>query len=139
MPREDSPFILGDYWLDKRRDGRSPFWQITTYSEAARSDVYRSTKCRDLEPAKEALRSYDSAQRSKQKNQPATEAELLPHLFNYLREQGPDVKRLNTVKSSFNAWMGFLSQDELGTGARISDVDKNFANRFWRGRMGPHE
>lgn len=139
MPREDSPLIVGDYWLDRRRDGRSPYWQIATYSEAARSDVYRSTKRRDIEGAGEVLRAFEAAQRSKAKEQPSSEAELLPHLFNYLKEQGPDVLRLDTIKSSFRAWIGFLQQDELGTGARIADVDKNFVARFRRWRMGPHE
>jgi hypothetical protein len=62
------------------------------------------------------LRAFEAAQRSKAP-QEADQAELLPHLFNYLREQGPDVKRLDTIKSSFRAWIGFLMQDELGTGA----------------------
>jgi hypothetical protein len=139
MPRDDSPLIVGDYWLDRRRDGRSPFWQIATYSEAARSDVYRSTKRRDVEGAGEVLRAFEAAQRSKAKDQPAEDAELLPHLFNYLKEQGPDVKRLDTVKSSFRAWIGYLQQDALGTGARVSDVDKNLATGFRRWRMKPHE
>jgi hypothetical protein len=138
MSREDSPLIVGDYWLDKRRDGRSPYWQIATYSEAARSDVYRSTKRRDVEGAGEVLRAYEAAQRSKAKAQPAEEAELIPHLFNYLREHGPDVGRLDTIKSSFRAWIGFLMQDELTTAARIADVDKNMVARFRRWRMGPH-
>jgi hypothetical protein len=139
MSREDSPLIVGAYWLDKRRDGRSPFWQITTYSEVARSDVYRSTKCGDVVAAGEVLRAFEAAQRSKAKDQPADEAELLPHLFNYLREQGPDVLRLDTVKSSFRAWIGFLEHDEIGTGATVADVDKNLVNRFRRWRMKPHE
>lgn len=35
MPREDSPYIVGDFWLDKRRDGKSPdTWQIARYAPA---------------------------------------------------------------------------------------------------------
>jgi hypothetical protein len=139
MPREDSPYIVGDYWLDKRRDGRSPFWQVASYSEVSRSVVYRSTKCGALDDAKKFIRSFEAGQRSKEKHQPAISAEILPHLFHYLREQGPDVKRLDTMKSSFRAWIGFLSQDELGQDATISDIGKNFAARFRRWRMGPHE
>jgi hypothetical protein len=138
MSREDSPLIVGDYWLDRRRDGRSPFWQITSYSESARSDVYRSTKRRDVEGAGEVLRSYEAAQRSKAKDQPIDQAELLPHLFNYLREHGEDVRRLDTIKSSFRAWIGFLEQDELTSGATIADIDKNMVARFRRWRMAPH-
>lgn len=132
-------FTIGDYWLDKRRDGRSPYWQICSYSETARSVVYRSTKRRDVEGAQEALRSYEAAERSKDKEQPAEQAELLPHLFNYIREHGPDVHRLDTVKSSFRAWIGFLMQDELTMLATVADIDKNMVTRFRRWRMGPHE
>lgn len=138
MPRDDSPLIVGDYWLDKRRDGKSPYWQITSYSEAARSDVYRSTKQRDVEAAGDVLRAYEADQRSKAKEQPAEVAEIIPHLFNYLREHGPDVHRLDTVKSSFRAWIGFLMQDELTTGATVADIDKNMVARFRRWRMGEH-
>jgi hypothetical protein len=141
MSREDSPFIVGDYWLDKRRDGKSPdVWQIAHYSSVSRSVVYRSTKRRtlDLEGAKQVLRTFEADERSKARGQAAEEAELLPHLFNYLREHGPDVKRLDTCKSSFRAWIGFLMQDELGTEATVADITPNVVKRFRRWRMGPH-
>lgn len=143
MSRDNSPFILGPYWLDKRRDGKSTdIWQIARYdSETSRSIVYKTTKCRtvDLERAIEVLRAYEADQRSKDKDQAPEETEILPHLFHYCREQGPDVLRLDTIKSSFRAWIGFLQQDELGTGATIADIDKNMVARFRRWRMGPHQ
>jgi integrase len=141
MSRDDSPCIVGDYWLDKRRDGKSPdIWQVASYAPKSRSVVYRSTKQRtvELEAAKTFLRSYEAEQRSTAKDQDAAEAELLPHLFHYLREHGPDVKRLDTIKSSFRAWIGFLMQDELGTGCMIADITPQVATRFRRWRMGPH-
>ena len=141
MSRDTSPCIIGDYWLDKRRDGRSPdIWQIATYSEAQRCDVYRSTKRRtvDLDAAKEVLRAYEADRRSQQP-QDADHAELVPHLFNYLREHGPDVKRLDTIKSSFRAWIGFLQQDRLTTEATVADIHKVTITRFRRWRMGEHE
>lgn len=134
----DTKFTVGDYWLDKRRDGRSPFWQICTYSNDARSVVYRSTKRRSLDEAKEVLRSYDADQRSKAQHQPTTDAQIVPHMMNYLREQGPDIKRQDTIKSSFRAWIGFLMQHQLGTGAAIAAIDKNFVTDFRRWRMKPH-
>jgi integrase len=140
MSRESSPFIIGDYWLDKRRDGLSPdIWQVATYAPKSRSVVYRSTKQRSLEDAKEFLRSFEADTRSTRKGQDVREAELLPHLFNYLREHGPDVKRLDTVKSSFRAWIGFLMQDALTTEAKIADITPGVVTRFRRWRMGPHE
>jgi integrase len=142
MAREAKQFTVGNYWLAKRRDGKSPdIWQIATYSPESRSVVYRSTKCRtvDVDAAQAVLRAHEAAERSRAKGQDAKHAELLPHLFNYLRERGPDVKRVDTIKSSFRAWIGFLQQDELGTGARVADVTKNMVARFRRWRMGPHE
>lgn len=142
MGREADAFSIGDFWLSKRRDGKSPdIWQITTYSEKSRSDVYRSTKCRtiDLEAAKQVLIAHEAEARSKSRGQSADDSELLPHLFNYLREHGPDVKRLDTVKSSFRAWIGFLQQDdELDTGAVVADINKVSVARFRRWRMEPH-
>jgi hypothetical protein len=135
MSRENSPFIVGDYWLEKRRDGKSDAWQIAT--KRNRTVVYRSTKCRDLEQAKAVLRAFEADQRSR-KPQSIEHAELLPHLFNYLREHGPDVRRVDTIKSSFRAWIGFLQQDELGTGALVADINKVSVARFRRWRMGPH-
>jgi hypothetical protein len=141
MPRSDSPFILGPYWLDKRRDGRSPhIWQVARYDrEGSRSIVYKSTKCRSIDEAEAFLRAYEANERSKDQHQDAREVELLPHLFHYCREQGQDVKRLDTIKSSFRAWIGFLQQDETGLGVTVGQIDKNFVARFRRWRMGPHE
>lgn len=139
MSRDDSPLIVGDYWLDKRRDGASPeIWQIATYSGKSRSVVYRSTKQRAVGPAGDVLRAYEAGQRSTARGQDASTAEIIPHLFNYLREHGPDVHRLDTIKSSFRAWIGFLMQDELGTGAKVADLTKTVVARFRRWRMGPH-
>ena len=136
MSREDRAFTVGDYWLTKRRDGKSPdIWQIATNRKGA--VVYRSTKCRSLEDAKAVLRAHDAAERSKGQ-QDITEAELLPHLFNYIIEHGPDVHRLDTIKSSFRAWIGFLMQDEIGTGCAVADINKVSVARFRRWRTGPH-
>lgn len=140
MPRENSPCIVGDYWLDKRRDGLSPkIWQIAFYSEKSRSVVYRSTKRRTVEEAEPVLRAYEAEQRSKTQGQDPETAEILPHLFNYVRERGPDVHRLDTVKSSYRAWIGFLMKDKLGTQAVVSDITPGVVDRFRRWRMGPHE
>jgi integrase len=137
MPRDE--YRIGDYWLAKRRDGKSPdIWQIARYSTASRSVVYRSTKRRDVEGAKAVLRAYEAAERSK-RLQDNEHAELAPHLFNYLREQGPDVIRLDTTKSSFRAIIGFLQQDEAGLGVTVAEVNKVLLTRFRRWRMGPHE
>lgn len=141
MSRETSPLIVGDFWLDKRRDGKSPdIWQIATAT--GRTIVYRSTKCRDVgRPgdglAGDKLREHEAASRSKQK-QDNDQAELVPHLFHYLREHGPDIHRIDTVKSSFRAWIGFFQHDEVTTGVRVAEMTKGVIARFRRWRMGPH-
>lgn len=136
MPRETSPLIVGDFWLDKRRDGKSPeIWQIAT--ARAGTVVYRSTKRRDVDEAAKVLRAHEANQRSTKK-QDSADAELVPHMFHYLREHGPDIHRIDTVKSSFRAWIGFFQQDELTTGVRVGDITKNVVARFRRWRMGPH-
>lgn len=139
MATEDRAYTIGDYWLTKRRDGKSPdVWQIGSYSAKSRSVVYRSTKCRDLEQAKAVLRSFEAESRSKHK-QDSADAELLPHFRHYILERGPDVKRLDTIKSSFRAWIGFFQQDELTTGVRVADLNKLVIDRFRRWRMGKHD
>lgn len=140
MPRQPERYADGEYWLDKRRDGKSPdIWQIARYSPKSRSVIYRSTKQRSLEDAKLVLHSYAAEQRSKAPDQPIEQADLVPHLTNYCREHGQDVVRLDTAKSSFRAIIGFLQQDELGTGAKVADMNKVALARFRRWRMGPHE
>lgn len=139
MSRKGSPLIVGDFWLDKRRDGKSPdIWQIATYSDKSRSIVYRSTKRRTVDEAEPILRAYEAQARSVSQGQDARVAELLPHLFNYVRERGPDIHRIDTVKSSFRAWIGFLMQDQLGTEATVADITPGVVARFRRWRMGPH-
>lgn len=130
----------GEFWLDKRRDGKSPdIWQIAHYSPKSRSVVYRSTRCRSLGDAKPVLHAFAAAQRSKSRHQSVEDAQIIPHLLNYIREHGEDVMRLDTIKSSARAWIGFLMQDELGTGATVADIDKLMLARFRRWRMGPHK
>jgi integrase len=130
----------GEFWLDKRRDGKSPdIWQIAGYSSKSRSVVYRSTRCRSLDDAKPILHAFAAAQRSKSRHQSVEDAQIIPHLLNYIREHGEDVMRLDTIKSSARAWIGFLMQDELGTGATVADIDKLLLARFRRWRMGPHQ
>ena len=84
------------------------------------------------------LRSCEATARSKSKGQDASEAHLLPHLFEFIEEKGEDITRIDTVKSSYRAWIGFLKQDQLGTGAMVADKTPGTIARFRRWRMGPH-
>src|SRR3546814_8748240 len=66
MAKDTSPFVVGEYWLDKRRDGKAGnVWQIARSSAESRSIIYRSTKRGDLEDAKGVLLAFVNQERAK--------------------------------------------------------------------------
>lgn len=138
MPRETSKYVVGEYWLDQRRDGKSPFWQITTYKPGSRQVVYRSTGLRDLEEAKGALDAFFTEQRAKQV-QPTDEAELVPALKLYWEEHGKKAEAAYAIAGSFRAFLGFLMQDEAGVRVTIAQLDRSLTQRFQDWRMKPHD
>src|SRR3546814_9859122 len=80
MAKDTSPFVVGEYWLDKRRDGKAGnVWQIARYSAESRSIIYRSTKRGDLEDAKGVLLAFVNQERAKGR-QTAEEAGVLQQL-----------------------------------------------------------
>jgi hypothetical protein len=138
MPRETSPYIVGDYWLDKRRDGASPdIWQITTYRPGSRQIVYSSTKCRELEGAKGKLHSFVDQKRATQV-QPIEECKLVPSLFVYWHEHGKKAERPDSIACSLRLFIGFLMQDEAGVEVTMATADRALFARFIAWRMGPH-
>lgn len=138
MSRKDSEYVVGDYWLDKRRDGASPeIWQAATYRTGSRQVVYRSTKCRGLEDAKGWLHSFVDEQRSKG-SQPIDEAKLVPALFTYWREHGKKAERPDAIACSLRIFIGFLLQDEAGVDLTIAQADRALFGRFIAWRMNPH-
>jgi hypothetical protein len=137
MPRDTSPYIVGDFWLDKRRDGASPnIWQITTGS---RSVSYRSTRTDDLAKAKGLLHAHVAAQRAKGKQTPHAAA-VIPLLFLFWKEHGMHLKFPETVAGSLRQFIGFLAQDTLSSGIDITvtELDNPLWKRFRAWRMGPH-
>src|SRR3546814_3989519 len=93
MAKDTSPFVVGEYWLDKRRDGKAGnVWQIARYSAESRSIIYRSTKRGDLEDAKGVLLAFVNQERAKGR-QTAEEAGVLPQLFLYYEEHGKHVRK----------------------------------------------
>lgn len=136
MSRDTSPYIVGDFWLDKRRDGRSPeVWQIATRSE--RSVVYRSTHCRGLDEAKAALDAFVAEQKAQQKQQ-ASEAEVIPMLMAYWKEHGTKLINSDQTGRSIRTFIGFLMQDRVGVRAVVTDLTPATFERFREWRMGPH-
>jgi hypothetical protein len=138
MSRKDRIYVVGDYWLAKRRDGKSPdIWQITTYSEKSRSDVYRSTRTGDLDRAKAAIHAHVEAERS-MRPQTAEAALVAPQVALYYREHGQHSHGPATIAGSLRAFVGFLQQDAVGASAAISDLTPVVFTRFRKWRMAPH-
>lgn len=138
MPRETSPFAFGEYWLDKRRDGRSPgVWQIASYKAASRSIGYRSTHCKELEAAKAKLVAHVEAERTRGP-QAADEARVIPLLVLYWEEHGQNTVSPGQIQSSLRAFIGFLMQDAATVNATIADLGPPVFRRFQAWRMGAH-
>lgn len=136
MPRADSPYIVGDYWLDKRRDGKAAeVWQIAT--AVKRSVIYRSTHSRGLDDAKGALDAYAAAQKALTR-QDAREAEVLPLLMTYWTERGKKAVNHDQTGRSLRTFIGFLMQDRIGIRAVVTDLTPALFERFREWRMSPH-
>lgn len=137
MSRENSPCIVGDHWLDKRRDGKSPFWQVASYDAAARSVVYRSTRAKGVEDATSFIHSFVAQERAKRPQRPE-DAQVIPLLFTYWDEHGRNVVSPDQIASSIRQFIGFLFQDEAGMNATVADLNPQLFVRFRQWRMGPH-
>lgn len=138
MGREDSPCIYGDYWLDKRRDGKSPtVWQVTWYEPKSRAIRYRSTRTERLDDAKAFLRAHEEREQAK-RAQRAEDAMVIPLLFNYWEERGRKRRSRSQIASSIRQFIGFLMQDEAGDGVTVAELNGALFERFREWRMGPH-
>lgn len=138
MGRETSPYIVGDYWLDKRRDGKSPaVWQIARYEAGSRSVIYRSTHKRDLEEAKGVIVAHAEGERAKGKQEPH-DARAIPILILYWKEKGRKNANHDQTARSIRTFIGFLAQDEAGLNVVVADLIPALFERFREWRMGPH-
>lgn len=136
MPRETSPYVVGEFWLDYRRDGRAQgIWQI---ARAERGTViYRSTRTTELAKAKAVLDAHLFELRSLGRQQ-AHEANVIAHLVNYWREKGSKAVNSDQTGRSLRTFAAFLMQDRVGVGAVITDLTPALFERFREWRMGPH-
>jgi hypothetical protein len=130
-------YTVGDYWLDKRPDGRSPFWQICWYDAGAKTTRSLSTRRERLEDAKDAIHAYVEEQRAKGHQEP-DEALVVGVLKRFYDERGPKVRNRVAFASSFRIFTGFLMQDLIGIGAVVADLRPDVWERFTDWRLGPH-
>lgn len=136
MSRSKSPYVVGDFWLDKRRDGKSrEIWQIA--QAVKRSVVYRSTHSRGLDEAKAVLDAFVAGQKALSR-QELGEAQVLPMLMAYWREHGRKSVNQDQTGRSIRTFIGFLMQDRAGAGAVVTDLTPSLFERFREWRMAPH-
>lgn len=135
MPRHDSPYKRDPYWLDKRRDGRSPFWQITRAERG--TELYRSTRTVDVDVAKALMDAWIDQQKSLGRQEPS-EAEVAAILINYWRERGSKAINSDQASRSLRTFLAFLIQDAVGARAVVTDMTPALFERFREWRMGPH-
>jgi integrase len=137
MSRETSPYPVGEFWLDKRRDGKSPdVWQIASYDAKSRCVSYRSTRCRSLDDAKLAINAHHARMQARR---PQTDvAHVVPLLRVFWDEKGSKAIRDDTVASSLRAFIGFLMQDRASIAVTVAELNHMLFERFLAWRMGPH-
>jgi len=139
MARDDSPLIYGDFWLDKRRDGKAPtIWQIAWYEQGSRQVRYRSTRRADVNEAAAILRAHEEQQRAKGRQSPE-DALVIPLLFLYWKEKGSKADSQQQIASSLRQFIGFLMQDEATTDLTVAGINHGVWERFREWRMSPHE
>lgn len=138
MSRETSPYVVGEFWLDRRRDGAAPdIWQIARYAPGSRSVLYRSTRKRLLDEAKAEIHAHVERERAKGKQEPS-EARVIPLLLLYWKEKGRKNINHDQTARSIRTFIGFLDQDEAGLNAVVTDMVPALFERFREWRMGPH-
>ena len=131
-------YRVGEYWLAKRRDGRSPdIWQITRYDPKTRSHVYRSTHKRSLDEAKSVIDAFFEQERAKSKQRP-DEAKVIPLMMTYWQERGRKNINHDQTARSIRTFIGFLMQDEVTADAVVTDLTPVLFERFREWRMAPH-
>lgn len=138
MSRENSPYILGPLWLDKRKDGRaSEIWQIASYNKQTRSLHYRSTDCRDLGEAIEVIKLvHASATIDDAEFEADAPAAII--LLQYVNEHASKAISASGLCANMRIFTAFLLNDELGLGAMVSDLTPRVFERFRAWRMGCH-
>lgn len=137
MSRETSPCINGDFWLDFRRDGKSPVYQIAWYEPGTRQVRYRSTRETELDAAESKLHAHAAAERA-MAPQRAEDAKVVPLLSVYWNERGSQLVNHDQTHRSIRTFIAFLEKDRVGLNAVVTDLTPVVFERFRTWRMKPH-
>ena len=137
MSRKNSPYVVGDFWLQKRHDGASAgIWQIGWYNPDTRSRHYISTHCRELEDAKSVLDLHHAKLIMDKGVDDDPYVALV--CLQYEREYARYAISSSSVCTNIRIFVGFLQQDPVKADARMSDLNPQVFERFRRWRMGAH-
>lgn len=138
MSRKNAPFTLGQYWLDKRSDGKAAeIWQITSYNSKTRSNYYISTNCADVGSAIEAMKVF-YLDLERQHLNPDGDVPVALLIMQYAEEHAVNAISASSLCANMRLFLGFLLQDKVGIGALVHDLNPQVLERFRRWRMGPH-
>nr|WP_317894181.1 hypothetical protein [uncultured Sphingomonas sp.] len=145
MGKGTSPHIVGDFWLDKRRDKKSPdIWQIASIKPGTNSITYQSTRERDLDRAKSVLNTFfhnrlNGVNSLRPIEQPdPMRIPVIPQLYRYWDEQGSYAVSASTIEYHLKCFVGFLQQDRAGLGCTFDDVGKHLIERYRLWAMAPN-
>jgi integrase len=142
VAREDSPHIVGDYWLDKRDDGASPdIWQIAWYDPDKRRNRYRSTRCRDVAEAKQVIEAHLTRINAHAPKNNDAEVSVVVELLRYYDEHGCetiDEQETGAISSILRSFIAFLKQDEAGIACKFTELTPAVWARWHRWRSKPH-
>lgn len=144
MARRSSPLIMGDFWLDRRDDGRSDVWQIASYDQTTKRIRYRTTRVRDLEAAKHVIQryfvnrmaGYDTIDEPPKPD--PLDVPVLSALTRYWQDHGSKAISAAGIAYNLRAFIAFLQQDEVGEKCTFDDLAKDLWERFRNWRMKPH-
>lgn len=137
MGREERRlYTVGEFWLAARAE--SPFLQIRWYDERTKTTRGKSTRCRSLDAAIDAILAHEEAHRSK-RLQPADQVMAVTTFMDFWKERGRTRKNAATIASSLRIFIAFLDQDRVGMAATVAELTPDVFKRFTHWRHHPHE
>jgi integrase len=132
---EQRLFTVGRFWLAER--GQSPFYQIRWYDEATKTTRGKSTRCRALDDAKQAILAHAAADLA-EGPQAIDDALVAGAFMLFWKEHGRTRINAATVASSLRIFLAFMDQDKVGFGAKVADLKPDVFRRFSAWRQKPH-
>jgi hypothetical protein len=132
---EQRLFTAGRFWLAKRE--QSPFYQIRWYDPASKTTRGKSTGCRTLRDATEAILSH-AANDLAEGPQEVDNALAAAQIMLFWKERGRTRINSAAVANSLRVFLAFLDQDKAGMDCTVAELKPDVFRRFTGWRMKPH-